>query len=262
MADHRPNRYVEGGRVVYRASALGSCVKSLVALGMGMTPEPHPDWLLRKFDEGIAGEPVVVDMLRPNWRIADEKEGHYYQWHDGQMLVEVPVGRHVIIRGHADAIGTCFLAPVYEYGETEWETGDKRLIEVKCTTEDYGAVVLKKLPPLYAWQVSTYGGFFGLPVMLALGIKDGDGQVVNVVTQMIDKPPYTMSQVKQRVIGIESCVKSGELPVCDYKQWPCPFSWLCDDVAGVEGTKDGEILGKLEESIVMVRQRSEGVSNE
>lgn len=258
MADHRPNRYIESGRVIYRASALGSCIKSLVALGLGITPSDHPDWLLTKFQQGIDDEPVVLDMLRPNWVIMDEQTGHYYEWDDGQLYVQVNVGTRVVIRGHADGIATCYKAPVYD---TDWKVRDKRVVEVKCVTEDYGHTIIQKLPPMYAWQVSVYGGFYQLPVMLALGIKDDTGTVVNVVTEMIDELPYTMGQVKARVMYAEQCIESGELPNCDAKMWPCPFAWLCDDV--VDGpnnprTGDGELLGKLEESVATVRVRSQG----
>lgn len=252
MADNRPNRYVENGHVIYRASGLGSCVKSLVALGMGMTPSDHPAWLYEKFQQGIDGEPVVIDMLKSNWRIMDEREGHYYNWDDGQLYVEVPVGQHVTIRGHADGIGTCYKAPVLELGESEWVTGDKRVIEVKCVSEDYARVILDTLPPLYEVQVSVYGGFFKLPVMLALGIKDNDGKVVNVVTQMWDEPPMSMSQVKQRVMFIEQCIAEGELPECSHKQYPCPFQFLCDDVVDAKGrarTKDEDLEDTLRLSI-------------
>lgn len=259
MADNRPSRYVEDGVVVYRASALGSCMKALVALGLGHAGTNFPDWLYERFQEGIDGEPWVINKLRENWRIMDPREGHQHQWHDDQLYVEIPVGQHIIIRGHADGIGTCFLAPVYEdgYGETEWHTGDKRLIEVKCATEDNTTVVLRTLPSLYAWQISVYGGFFHLPVMLAIGVKDQQTrELVNVVTQMWDELPYSMSQIKMRVMEIEQWIAKEELPNCDHKQWPCPYQWLCDNVIG-ERTPDDMIEQRLAESIVMVQQRKE-----
>lgn len=225
---------MENGRVIYRASSLGFCIKSLVAVGMGMDGNGHPDWLLRKFQEGIDGEPVVLDMLRSNWRLMDESEGHYLQWHDGQLYVEVDVGTNVTIRGHADGIGTCYMAPVMEHGETDWVTGDKRLVEVKCTTPDYASEVIKRLPMMYKVQVSVYGGFFGLPIMLALGIKDSDGKVVNVCTEMYDEPPMSMGAIKARVMAIEGYVERGELPTCDYRQWPCQYPWLCDEDIDVD----------------------------
>lgn len=261
MADERPPRYEENGRVIYRASSLGACVKSLVALGIGMTPTDFPDWLYEKFQQGIDGEPVVIDMLRDNWRIMDQEEGHNLQWHDGQLYVEVNVGTRVVIRGHADGIGTCYKAPIMQYGETEWVTGDTRLIEVKCVTEDYTRVVLNDPPMMYQVQVSVYGGYFGLPVMMALGIKDADGKVVNVVTQMVDELPLTMAQVKRRAMFIESCIESGELPSCDVRQFPCPFSWICDDVIDAPGkprTKDQDVEALLAKSIERVRVRSNG----
>lgn len=257
MADNRPNRYVEGDKIIYRASTLGSCRKALVALGIGQTPQDFPDWLYERFEQGVTGESVVLDDLRDCYTIMDQSEGHYLPWDDGQLYVEIPIGQHIIVRGHADGIGTCYKVFVYEYGEDGEKTGTKRVIEVKCVSEGYGHDVLKSLPNTWAWQLSIYGRFYELPGLLALGIKgekgtENEGKVVNVVTELIDDLPYTMKDIKLRVIELERCIENGEYPDCDYKQWPCPFPWLCDDVVDAEGrarTKDEELMGVLEQSI-------------
>lgn len=250
MGDDRPARYEENGQIIYRASALGYCRKALVALGIGQTPQDFPDWLYERFQQGVDGEPVVLKKLGENWRMMDETD-HQYQWDDGQLYVEIPVGERIVIRGHADGIGVCYKAPVLELGESEWVTGDKRLIEVKYATEDYAEVILKIPPVMYEWQISVYGGFYGLLGMLAIGIKR-DGVVVNVVTQMWDKLPYSMKDIKLRVIELERMIENGEYPDCDYKQWPCPFPWLCDEVTDAKGrprTGDNELAGVLEQSL-------------
>jgi hypothetical protein len=259
VGDDRPSRYEEDGKVIYRASSLGMCMKTLVALGLGHQPDPHPDWLLRKFQEGIDGEPVVIETLSENWVFEKEEgSGHWLKWHDGQPLIEVPVGTNVIIRGHADGIGTCFKNPVYEYGESDWVVGEKRLVEVKCVSEGYAREVLRKLPFYYVVQIATYSHAVGFPPMLALGIKDGNGRVVNVTTEMLE-PELTMAQIKRRVIEIEGWIERGELPPCDHPVWPCPFSWMCDTPGG-PGTEDWELEEMLQKSIdrVKARVRSDG----
>lgn len=254
VGDDRPNRYEENGHVIYRASALGMCMKSLVALGLGNNPEPHPDWLLQKFAEGVAGELVVIGMLRENWRIVDESEGHNYTWHDGQILVEVPVGTQVTIRGHADALGTCYKAVVPEYGESDWQVGEKRLIEVKCVSEDYAPVVLKNLPYYYLVQVVVYSHYVGFPPMLVLGVKDEEGQVKYLLSEMLDDLPIGIRDVKMRVMEIEEWIAKGELPPCDHPTWPCQFSWMCDSPGG-PATEDWELEETLQRSLDMVRER-------
>lgn len=257
MADNRPSRYIENGRVIYRASALGMCMKSLVAMGLGHKPEPHPDFLLKRFQQGVDGEPVVLKMLSENWVLEYEASSmHWLKWHDGQILVEMPVGQHVTIRGHADGIGKCFKAPVLEYGESDWVPGEVRMIEVKCVTEDYARVLLKKLPFYYIVQVAVYSQVLGFPPMLALGIKDDDGVVQHVVTEMIE-PELTLREVKQRVMEIEGWVERGELPKCDHPNWPCQYSWMCDSPGGPV-TEDWELESKLQESIDLVKARVRG----
>lgn len=254
VGDDRPNRYVEGDRVVYRASALGMCMKSLVALGLGHKPEPHPDWLLKRFQEGVDGEPVVIDMLSENWVFEhDYDSSHWLMWDKGQILVEVPVGQRVVIRGHADGLATCFKVPVYEHGECEWVAGDRRLVEIKCVSEDYARVLLRKLPFYYIVQIVVYSKALGFHPMLALGIKDENGEVINVVTQMIE-PELTMGAVKARVVEIEKWIDKGELPPCDHPNWPCQFPWMCDSPGG-PGTEDWELEAKLQESIEIVKAR-------
>lgn len=257
MADNRPNRYVEDDKIIYRASTLGTCAKALVALGIGQTPVDFPDWLYERFEQGNTGEKAVLDDLRDCYRIMDQQEGHYLAWDDGQLYVEMKVGEKIVIRGHADGIGTCYKVYQYKYGEDGETTGTKRVIEVKCVTEEYGRDVLRKLPSSWAWQISVYGQFYGLSAVLALGIKgekgtEDEGKVVNVVTELIDELPYSVKDIKLRVIELERHIENGTYPNCDVKQWPCPFNWLCDDVVDAKGksrTEDGELAGVLEQSL-------------
>jgi hypothetical protein len=224
-------------------------MKSLVALGLGMTPEPWPDWLLERFHQGVEGEPVVLAKLREHWNLWTPEKKSFITWDDGQPLVEMPVGTTVIIRGHADALGSRYRKQV----------GDPALlgfhvVEVKCVTAGYAEEVLRTLPELYHWQMSVYGQALGWPVVLVLGVKGDDGTVDHI----IEAPPLklkTLAEIKLRVMEIERCIRDGEWPKCDYKQWPCRFPELCDD-PNPEPTENWELEDRLAESLVEIRGRN------
>ena len=228
--DDRPSRYVEEGVTIYRASALGSCPKVLVAIGMGMTPEPPPAWLLPKFDQGIAGEPVVKRML----------EGMGWKVYADQHLVQLRIGSRFMVRGHLDCLMT--KGHVGEHGE--------RVGEIKCVSRAYRDEIVKVLPPLYHWQCAVYGRVLGLPVTLVLGVKDEAGNVEHV--ELIDVDVAGPVAVKMRVYSIERHIADGTWPACSYRQFPCPFPELCDDPVP-EATEDWELEERLAESLVGIR---------
>lgn len=259
MGDDRPNRYVEDGVTVYRASGLGGCVKALAALGLGHEPLDHPEWLRGKFDEGIRGEPVVIGMMEADgWKFVDERDGWWLNWHDGQIMVEIPVGSRCIIRGHLDGVAVRYRA---ESNVAELRVGDgRRMVEVKCCSEGYAAEVLRRLPVMYDVQISAYMGWLGLPGVLAVGVKDREtGEVVRVATKEIAVPPRSLAKVKARVMEIERRVREGELGACDYRQYPCQFPWLCDEIVGsgpggvLDATSDEELMDVMAASVRAVR---------
>jgi hypothetical protein len=193
-----------------------------------MTPEPFPGWLLEKFQEGIDGEPVVVNKLQQNgWDI-------YGRQHE----VNLRFGSKIVVRGHLDGCGRL-------------HGGPERVVEVKCVSEGYADEIRRALPPLYHWQCAVYGRVLGLPVTLALGIKDDDGWVQQV--ECIDLAIAGVVAVKLRVMSIEQHIRDGTWPSCSYRMFPCPFPELCDDEAP-EATEDWELEAKLRESLVAIRQ--------
>jgi hypothetical protein len=249
-------------------------MKALAALGLGNEPEPYPEWLQKRFDQGSRGESVVLAKLRDAfdkdmavnggaWTTVDEKSGHQYQWHGGQLLVEIPVGERIVIRGHADGLGELYSRPL----DSPFQLREKRLIEVKTTSEAYAQATIDSLSQtdfhttaalknMYAYQTSSYAWYFGLKILLVMGIKDQNGDVERIRVKGLDKPPVTLGQVKRRVIEIERRIRVGDMGRCDVKNWPCQFSWLCDGViGGEEGTRDEDLEKALQDSLVMVRQR-------
>ena len=197
-----------------------------------MTPEPFPSWLLQRFAEGVAGEPVVLDTLRRRgWQIRSE-----------QHTVQLRIGSGLMVRGHIDAVGD---PPGTRHEQAE------RLVEVKCVSPGYAEEIERALPPLYHWQMAVYGRVMGLPVTLVLGVKDEDGEVQVVKEMPVDVAGVVA--VKLRVMEIERHIAAGTWPECSYRQFPCPFPELCDDPVP-EGTEDWELEARLRESLVHVRR--------
>lgn len=251
MGDDRPTRYIEDGRIIYRASNLGACEKSLILLGRGESPAPHPDWLLQKFDEGIAGEPIVIGMI-PKLEVdgAKIKLLHYGDINlpvdeSGQWVVEKSmVG--VTVRGHVDGIGTVSSLAI----GSEFTLRERVVVEVKCCSPDYAKVVLRKLPLVYAIQISLYMHTLQMKCLLVIGIKDDDGKVVRLEGKWIHEPPLTLGQIAARIMRIEKGIKAGQIGECDYAMFPCPFYFLgCDDSRDANTTPVEMVEDKVLESL-------------
>src|SRR5918992_1081323 len=92
MSDDRPSVYVEGDRVVYRASAVGGCLRALVACRLGYTPLPFDEGSELRMNEGVLHEPAILAALeKDGWIVAGQ-----------QREVELTVGGTIVIRGHID----------------------------------------------------------------------------------------------------------------------------------------------------------------
>lgn len=235
MSDNRPNIYEDDGMWVYRASSLGNCVKALVAARLGYEAFPHPDWLLKKFEEGNAAEPVLIDrflsyhpgkwwMLDPNNEFAYEDYPYvkHADVHDDQFTCQIPVGNTAVIRGHMDGIATN-------------DNGDLYVVECKAFAASYWDKYMKQgieAFPYYATQLSLYMHATGLPGMFVIGHKNADGIMddgCEVHVDMFLDPPLGLGSIKARVAKIERIATTGELPACDQNQYPCQFVYLHDD---------------------------------
>lgn len=241
MSDDRPNVYVENDVAIYRASSVGNCVKGLVAARLGMEPGPHPDWLLEKFAQGNVNEPIILMMLEENHHVSMwtdlELEAAGYVLDDGQVLVELPVGSGVRIRGHLDGIGddgdVVYVVEAKAFGESFWDKYDKEGITGF---------------PYYSAQLAIYMAATGLPGLFVIGRKDTDGVVNEIRVTHFDEPPVNVGLVKAKVAKVERAAASGELPGCDVKQYPCQWFHLggeCreggDRGAGLEESEDLEL---------------------
>jgi hypothetical protein len=204
QADHRADVYVEGERTIYRASALGGCVRALVAARTGYTPVAPTDKQRRYMAEGVLHEPAVVGWL--------EAEG----WAMGrtQDQVELEVAGHLTVRGHTDGVGT--------------RAGSERVVEIKAPGQDTWKKFVSqgiKASRRYEWQLSVYMHALGLPgLFVAKNRNTGEVHVIEV-----DEPPIGLTAIKARVIKVEAAAARGDLMACDPMAYPCGFYYLHDE---------------------------------
>lgn len=227
MGDDRPNTYVEGDMVIYRASSTGNCIRGLAASRIGYDPTDHPEWLLAKFAEGNANEPRILEMVEAGgvYKLVDAAN-HGFTVVGGQVEVEVGIGSTIKVRGHLDGIAV------------ELETGELVGVEGKALGKSFRAKYEKSgimAFPYYATQLSLYMTATGLPFLFALGWKDKDGVVQEVHIEKFDVPPVSLGAVKARIAKVERAKVRNELPACDQDQYPCQFFYLHDD-------KDNEVV--------------------
>jgi len=219
MGDDRPSVYHDPDidRWVYRASALGSCERELVAHRRGMSGSPTPDWLQTRFDEGHDWEDRILERFMEDQRVALRGQ---------QARGTILVGKNVAVRGSIDA-----------------ETDDA-VVDAKFLGPDLYRKLIKDgigAFPHYMWQQAVYAHALEKSrICLAMGLKDieGEGDEREVVgikemhylwVDLADLP--TLGQIKARVLRLEKLAEGDGWPDCPSPfQYPCPFDYLHDEV--------------------------------
>lgn len=220
--DNRPSVYFdyEYDRWVYRASALGSCDRELVAHRRGMVGEDPPEFMLRKYQEGHDWEAELMARFA-------EDQGREVTGE--QMKLEVNIGTTAMVRGSID-------------GKTDIEVVDAKFLGPDLFNKILAKGIMAM--PHYAWQQSAY--FHALNAMglgvsqitLAMGLKKNeeqliDGKLVKVAVgikqmhyEVITEAdvPYSLGQIKARVMRLE---KMAAQPPDVYPDCPVPFSFPC-----------------------------------
>lgn len=246
MGDNRAAVYLEDDRVIYRASSIGNCIGSLLRHRLGITPEPPPEWLQAKFDEGNVAEPIMLRALaeKEGWRLLAYPEICEYgtvQEETGQVETEMKVGSKVTIRCHPDGVAQCFR---HELG-VDWELKDRRVVEVKAFGPDFAKKYKREgimAFPFYSWQLAIEMLSTGLPAIYGVGEKQDDGTVEadGIDWTHVYDPPHTRGEIMARVMRVEKLareVESGTLNLsevpCDWAQYPCGF-WTEHDETSVD----------------------------
>ena len=217
-----PAVYLEDGRWVYRASAVGGCVRALYLARTGIRAQSPPPFVQRIYDAGNRGEERVLTMLaQQGWTVGD-----------CQKRVELNVGNAAMIRGHVDGAG-------YRGSEPEL------LVEIKCLGETYREGWARDkwdAFPHYRTQLAAmmYAGGWRR-ALFVLGQKNSAGDVTGIDIYHIDEPPMALADVKRRVMQVEKAAKEGKEPGCDREQTPfCPYAFIHDEDLPSEGTVELE----------------------
>lgn len=225
----KPMAYeADDGRIVYRASSLGSCPGALVRARLGVSGALPSDFMAERFQEGHDWEARVLaaglgvdwvqvldpDHLSPFGRVVESEAG---------VQVETEIAwSNKVVRCHPDAIvvkGSSleqFVCEVKFLGESMWDD-----------------IVLRgKWPVTYQWQKAVEMLSTGLPMLYVIGKKvveeDAAGgrmvEMGEVWTQEITELPFTLKDIKARVLEIEGYVARCEMPACPQPfMYPCPY---------------------------------------
>lgn len=256
--DDRPIVYPDGDKMIYRASAVGDCLRALVAAGLQYEALPDPAYLTRAAAEGNLHEPDIVDKVL----------GMGLEDTGAQDELDVQVVRNqVYLRGHMDGNLHGAMVKVVphlregspvplqsdEHAVLEAKTMSRRIFE-EWQRGRFGVKVR------YAYQVSTYmygaGRAVGkdfLPALYAVKRRD-DGFMEYT---WIPEPPIKWERIRKRVLDAERWRLRGELPPCDIdRQWGCAYWFLHEEddgeMAPVVSVSD-EIKGMLAEILPVYR---------
>jgi hypothetical protein len=206
---------VTNDRVVYRASAIGNCLRALCAARLSYNPQPPPPALQKAYDEGHKYEPIALAKLQQEhgWRLEGNSEQH-------EVILNLGItgGRRIDIVGHVDALGRPPGAPNF------------MPIDVKSfsqtSVDDFLGNSL--FPHGYDWQQSVYALALGRDnFCLPLYNKDTGELTVKIY----DTLPHTYEEIADRIAKIELfCASTPELvsSVECPSSWGCPYSYLHD----------------------------------
>ena len=245
LAQDKPSVYYDGDVLVIRASALGGCIGNLVRQGLGQTPEPPPDFMQAKFDEGHDAEPIILDWVRGrNYGLFDdfELEDKYGELHDGQARIEIKAGSKLVIRQHYDGFCRDSSGAEYALEAKAWTEGTRESFEKKVRFKgDTSVIEPSSMRSSYiAMQISCAIIGSKMPVLLVVGQKakqdddyDGPVEIEDYFTYVIEEPPFKRSEVLARAMLVEQGIEDGKPPPCDVRQYPCGFWSEHDEDEGV-----------------------------
>lgn len=240
MSNDQPDIYFENGFTIYRASALYSCMRSLVATRMGIEGQGglyesgHGAKIGQIFNEGHLHEPDILERVSKKYGVTVQSQ---------QEPVEIDLLPNIKVRGHIDA-------RTDGNGDNPGNFSadlivEPSVIEAKALgSSTYKTWLAQHLDgfPRYKGQLSTYMIATGLHGLMA--VKDRNTGQMD--TQVYTEPPLSISDLRRRVLLIETAAQEEEFPACDYKQFPCAHAFLHEEEELTETTSaDDELITML-----------------
>lgn len=227
------------GRVGYRASEMGRCIRALVLARLGYLPEPPDEQSLRVMEMGNVHEPWAA-----RWWV--KENGGILQ---RQVRIGLNAGTGAALTGVSD--GLWFPNP---------DDVDKTLFRVVKTGSEFDPEVIEYLHPYHPGSdITAYGLEIKAPgdsmftEMSKNGPSDGYKMQLSIYwhayeeilgielagfvfilrrrndglhhVQIIHEPYYTRKQIVDRILQVEELAKLGtyENVDCDKTDWYCKF---------------------------------------
>lgn len=202
---------------------------------MGVDADQAPDWLQERYEEGKDLEDDIIEkgLALDGWAALSREELVEYgftvdELGQIELVIKVPTfdGEFAYVVCHPDGLATN-------------AAGELAVVEAKSASPDYAKVVRRELPPFYAWQVSvesvgTSHVTDAPEVLLLIGEKlaneDRSEVALGGVTCDYIPPPYSRGQIIKRVREVERYAREGEVPFCEYRQYPCGYFTDHDEV--------------------------------
>lgn len=215
--DNRPAVYLEGNTSIYRASALGHCIRMLWAARSGMDRRPIPAAIQSAMDRGTELEPIILEKLFTDHDFTFAYGGQQFQ-------VELDVGTwngiRCVVRGKMDERGHQASNPLYGDLPIDVKAFGQRLVD------EYRTKGLNALPG-YAWQQSVYGHGSGTTHFL-MPIYNKDTEKIEEWTLEPIPVPYSFEAIRNRIMTVEEMFAEGNMPTECPADYACQYPYLHD----------------------------------
>lgn len=229
MQDNRPAVYLEEGAVIYRASAIGHCLRMLWAARSNMPARPFPKVIQAAMDKGTEMEAHILNVLYEDFNFTYGYQGQQFQ-------VELPLGTfngyRILVRGAVDEIGH----PV--------DRPPARPIDVKhfgqSLVDEYRTKGILGIPR-YAWQQSAYAHGFNSPEFY-MPIYNKDTAKIEPWSVNPIPAPYTIEQIRDRVMTVEEAFQDNEMPAECPAEYGCQYYYLHDEKTVGDLPEDARVL--------------------
>lgn len=216
--DNRPAVYLEGNTAIYRASALGHCIRMLWAARDGMEPRPFPAAIQAAMDKGTELEPIILEKLYTDHDFTFAYGGQQFQ-------VELDVGTwngiRCVVRGKMDERGHQASNPLYGDLPIDVKAFGQRLVD------EYRTKGLNALPH-YAWQQSVYGHGSGTTHFL-MPIYNKDTEEIEEWSLTPIPVPYSFEAIRNRIMTVEEAVADSKMPEECPADYGCQYYYLHDE---------------------------------
>jgi hypothetical protein len=230
MGDDRGIAYREGDTTIYRASAVGGCIRALVAALTGYETNYYPsahNILSLAADEGNLHEGAVIDRLRDMGYRVDEQ----------QSQVEYRVVKGIVIRGHSDGI----IYPPKARAPRILEVKTMSKVRYKNWKSFDTALDALRDPEFakYGVQITVYMLAHGIEKVV-YAVKNRDSGELDV--QEFAAYPFSPKEIRRKILKAESAAMKDTLPDCDIPDSARFFCGYQDlhDVKDSEGPDDFE----------------------